>query len=354
MPHLPFVSMRGSVRSEESADDSETAVPAGVSVGDPMPRITLPLVSGDLFDSWAPVTLGLAMVYWLGAPPEASVVAQLSDKLAACETLLYFVAASLPEALGGCSSWLLDRANELGRAFGTNGPLGIVVDAGGRVAALLPTPTSDGVASLAAWLHAESTPAVVRARAPVLLLDRVIEPPLRQTLIEHWRRSDKVADVVGSAAGNVVNDDVKRRQDVKLVDPKLFVEVRDCVVRRVVPVIAQAFHSRIMVIETPTVGCYDVATGGWFRRHRDNTSGYSAHRQFALSLNLNVDDEYDGGELRFPEFGRQLYRPTPGGALVFSCSLLHEVMPVTRGRRFGVFVFLSATAPSVSRRSVPS
>jgi predicted 2-oxoglutarate/Fe(II)-dependent dioxygenase YbiX len=44
--------------------------------------------------------------------------------------------------------------------------------------------------------------------------------------------------------------------------------------------------------------------------------------------------------VRFPEFGRQLYRPEAGGALVFSCSLLHEAVPVNRGRRFGLFTFL--------------
>lgn len=33
-------------------------------------------------------------------------------------------------------------------------------------------------------------------------------------------------------------------------------------------------------------------------------------------------------------------RPAAGGGLVSSCALLHEVMPVTRGRRFAVFTFL--------------
>ena len=88
-------------------------------------------------------------------------------------------------------------------------------------------------------------------------------------------------------------------------------------------------------------------SGGRFGRHRDNTSSYTAHRQFALSLNLNPDEEYAGGELRFPEFGRELYRPVAGGALVFSSSLLHEVVPLTRGRRFGVFTFLSANGSPV-------
>ena len=41
-----------------------------------------------------------------------------------------------------------------------------------------------------------------------------------------------------------------------------------------------------------------------------------------------------------PEFGPHLYRPAPGGAVVFSCSHLHEVTRVTGGRRFALLSFL--------------
>jgi predicted 2-oxoglutarate/Fe(II)-dependent dioxygenase YbiX len=312
-----------------------------------MPRITLPLASGRLFDSWDPAICGLAMAFWLGAPPEATVAAQLADTLAACETLLYLVAAALPGIAADAASSLLDRTNELGRAFGGNGSLAILVDSAGRVAALLPTPTPDDVAALATQLYRATTPAVVQAQAPVLLLERVIEPALCQTLIEYWQRGDKLANEVGSANGNIVKAEVKRRLDVPLDNAKLFRQLRDCLVRRVAPAISQAFHTHTMVIEAPHIGCYDAAFGGWFRRHRDNTSSQTAHRQFAVSVNLNAGDEYDGGELRFPEFGRELYRPATGAALVFSSALLHEVIPMTRGRRFGVFTFMSASGPAL-------
>ena len=42
----------------------------------------------------------------------------------------------------------------------------------------------------------------------------------------------------------------------------------------------------------------------------------------------------------FPEFGRKTYRPPEGGALVFSCGALHQVMPVTKGRRYAFLAFL--------------
>ena len=64
----------------------------------------------------------------------------------------------------------------------------------------------------------------------------------------------------------------------------------------------------------------------------------TAHRRFAVSVNLNED--YEGGEISFPEYGPRRYRPAAGAALVFSCSLLHGVSPVTRGRRYVFLPFL--------------
>ena len=49
----------------------------------------------------------------------------------------------------------------------------------------------------------------------------------------------------------------------------------------------------------------------------------------------------EGGALRFREYGEQLYEVERGTAVVWSASLLHEVLPVTKGRRFvlGVHMF---------------
>src|SRR4029078_7193613 len=75
------------------------------------------------------------------------------------------------------------------------------------------------------------------------------------------------------------------------------------------------------------------------RAHRDNTTKGTAHRRFAVTINLNTE-EFDGGELRLPEFCDKSYRAPPGGAVVFSCSLLHEALPVTKGTRYAYLPFL--------------
>jgi predicted 2-oxoglutarate/Fe(II)-dependent dioxygenase YbiX len=100
----------------------------------------------------------------------------------------------------------------------------------------------------------------------------------------------------------------------------------------------RAFHYQPTRIERWMVGCYDSATGGFFRPHRDNTTAATAHRVFACTINLNAED-YEGGDLRFPEYGARSYRAPTGGAVIFSCSLLHEALPVTRGRRYALLPF---------------
>src|SRR5204863_9306357 len=86
-----------------------------------------------------------------------------------------------------------------------------------------------------------------------------------------------------------------------------------------------------------------------FRAPRDNTTKGTAHRRFAVSVNLN--DDFDGGELSFPEYGPRSFKPPTGAAVVFSCSLLHAVSQVTRGRRYAFLPFLYDDAAAKVREA---
>ena len=102
---------------------------------------------------------------------------------------------------------------------------------------------------------------------------------------------------------------------------------------------------------------YEARAGGYLDPHRDNSSPTNANRRFTMTVNLNAGD-YDGGELRFREYGEQLYAVERGTAIVWSASLLHEVLPVTKGRRLvlGVHMFagnLTAQAPVERLQLVP-
>ncbi|MDB5442644.1 MAG: hypothetical protein JWP73_1020, partial [Phenylobacterium sp.] len=78
-----------------------------------------------------------------------------------------------------------------------------------------------------------------------------------------------------------------------------------------------------------------------------NITFQTAHRKFACSINLNAD--FEGGDLRFPEFGPQTYRPAVGGAVVFSCALLHEAMRIGKGRRYAFLPFFTDEAGAAVR-----
>jgi predicted 2-oxoglutarate/Fe(II)-dependent dioxygenase YbiX len=172
---------------------------------------------------------------------------------------------------------------------------------------------------------------------------RVFEPGLCRRLIDYFdaggaSASGFMRQVEGRTVG--MHDPAhKRRDDKEIADAAL----RDaCVARirdRLVPEIDRAFQFRATRIERHIVACYDAQSGGHFRPHRDNTTAGTAHRRFAVSLVLN-SGQFDGGQLRFPEFGPRTYSPPAGGAVVFSCSLLHEATPVTRGRRYCYLPFL--------------
>jgi predicted 2-oxoglutarate/Fe(II)-dependent dioxygenase YbiX len=108
---------------------------------------------------------------------------------------------------------------------------------------------------------------------------------------------------------------------------------------RLKPELEKVFQYRADLIERFIVARYDAEDGGYFRAHRDNTTPGTAHRKFAVSINLNAE-EFEGGDLRFAEFGPRTYRPPTGGAVVFSCSLLHEATPVTKGTRYAFLPFL--------------
>jgi predicted 2-oxoglutarate/Fe(II)-dependent dioxygenase YbiX len=176
---------------------------------------------------------------------------------------------------------------------------------------------------------------------PILVVPRVFEPDFCASLIAEYDRAGGVdsgfvrSDEHGRTVA-VVDHSHKRRGDLVIKDPELRAGMKERIERRLVPEIRRAFQFTATRVERYLVACYE--PGDHFRAHRDNTTKGTAHRRFAVTINLN--DGYAGGDLRFPEFSRGTHRAPMGGAIVFSCSLLHEAMPVTEGRRYCSVPFL--------------
>jgi peroxiredoxin/predicted 2-oxoglutarate/Fe(II)-dependent dioxygenase YbiX len=179
-------------------------------------------------------------------------------------------------------------------------------------------------------------------QAPVLLIPRVLEPEVCRALVQLFetepvRDSGFMREVDGKTV-EILDHGFKKRRDINLSETPWLEPINKLMIRRVKPEIEKVFQFSITRFERHIVARYDAADQGFFNRHRDNTTKGTAHRRFAMSLNLNTG-AYEGGCLRFPEYGPQLYRPETGEAVIFSCSLLHEATPVTQGQRFALLSF---------------
>ena len=178
--------------------------------------------------------------------------------------------------------------------------------------------------------------------APALIIPNVFELDFCDHLVGlHKQNGGKDTGFMRDEEGKtkvIVDHGYKSRTDFILEDNvDLCASIRDRIVRRVVPMMERFFQYRPTRMERYMVSCYSAATNGHFWRHRDNVNKGAEHRRFAASFNMN--DDFDGCGLMFPEFGRTLYRAPRGGGIIFSTAALHEVMPITRGERYAFIPF---------------
>ena len=201
------------------------------------------------------------------------------------------------------------------------------------------------IADLIAYLDALPPPsefAGFELQAPIIVLPNVFERELCDRLIGLYEAhggvdSGFMREVDGKTVG-VMNHDHKSRRDYIIEEKELISELQNRFRRRVVPEIAKIHQYHATRMERYIVACYSAEEDAHFKAHRDNTTSGTAHRRFAVSVNLNED--FDGGEVTFPEYGLRHFKAPVGGAVVFSCSLLHAVSKVTRGRRYAFLPFL--------------
>jgi len=193
----------------------------------------------------------------------------------------------------------------------------------------------------------------LRLQAPIIFLPNVFEREFCEKLVglyETYGGEDSgfMREVDGKTVA-VVDYRHKRRADYTIEDEVLRKTIQQKIVKRIVPEIEKVHQFKATRMERYIVACYESENGGHFRSHRDNTTKGTAHRRFAVSINLNSD--FDGGEVSFPEYGPQSFKPPVGGAVIFSCSLLHAASAVTRGTRYAFLPFLYDDAAAALREA---
>ncbi|MBM3571144.1 MAG: redoxin domain-containing protein, partial [Alphaproteobacteria bacterium] len=223
--------------------------------------------------------------------------------------------------------------------------LTFLLDANQRVIEVVPGAGAPAVE--AAWARLSDLPRPAGgsqrdALAPVLIIPNVLDDAWCRRIIEIWRTRGHEEGSVATTrneAGRAINYGAKKRLDHHVTDLNLARDIALTIGPRLASETTKAFFFDEFKLDSFVICAYDSARGDFFKPHRDNLIPALAHRRFAVTINLNTD-EFEGGGLRFAEYGAHTYRPPQGGAIVFSCSLLHEVLSPTKGTRFALLTFL--------------
>ncbi len=175
--------------------------------------------------------------------------------------------------------------------------------------------------------------------APVLQIPNVLSPTECAQVIKTFEtgcpffvRPPHPNEHAGTFKVPVYEHNRQDRVDSMVKDKNLMELLDQRIWGSVIPMIQKSFAFTATRREMLHIARYVGDRNGVDMGHRDNTAPAGAHRRFALSLNLN--DEFEGGEIHFKEFSQYGYKSAAGSALVFSSSLLHEVSEITSGTRY--------------------
>jgi peroxiredoxin len=332
-----------------------------LSVGDIAPACVLPDRDGSLVDLRSDAIAGnvIVIVLW---PAYTTVVTKVVanyrsrlGEMGSAGIRFFCVMRTRPEGMAGRDILfpvLCDIDGKTFRAFDADARdhlTTVVLRPNYHVAAIVRSgPKVHAADALAAVqrLAAERKPTSMALHPPVLMVPEVLTCEECRRLIDVYETRGKAFVQPGPGIDYMGTDYKMRipeygrrdRIDHWIVEEDIKVFLRSRLQNRLFPEIAKAFYYNITAWERMRIGCYEGERGGELHGHRDNGEP-TPYRRFAMSMNLNVD-EFSGGELRFPEFGDQRYRPDNGTAFVFSSALLHEAMHVTAGRRLVLLAFL--------------
>jgi predicted 2-oxoglutarate/Fe(II)-dependent dioxygenase YbiX len=324
--------------------------PPPLDIGDIAPRFTFPRQDGgEPFDSHADTVAGKPMVLAIAPDAATAPAAQLIASAADIEGS--GAHAIVMTRRGGAPAALVDDGGQASAFFaGDKGRGTVVIGRNGHVLALFrdePETQATRALKLVQALAADSQPKPAERQAPVLIVPNVFTAADCKRLMTVYNMDGNVFVEPGHGVQNQKSDYKMRipeygrkdRIDHWVVNQKTQALINDRLQRRLFPEIYKAFHYRVTRHERYRIGSYEGERGGELHGHRDNVQANVAHRRFACSINLNAED-FEGGELAFPEFGAQRFSPATGEAVVFSSSLLHEPLHVTKGRRLVLLAFL--------------
>ncbi|MFW0777203.1 MAG: GlcNAc-transferase family protein [Rickettsiales bacterium] len=233
-------------------------------------------------------------------------------------------------------------------AFAVNNNLKIISRHSGMAASQLATAVFDDCSvHRAAYLDEQKEVQTFSKMPPALMVPNVFSKEFCARCIEAFETGHTFDGTVGGGKEAGYKPGSKLRTD-HVVHGELLREIDDKLSRSLFPEIKKVFGFEVTHREYYKIGLYDGERGGFFKHHRDNFDEKMGYRRIAMTLNLN--DDYEGGGLRFPEYDENIYRPKAGSAIAFSSSTMHEARKVTKGKRYVVVGFFHGVQDEAYRQ----
>jgi prolyl 4-hydroxylase len=124
---------------------------------------------------------------------------------------------------------------------------------------------------------------------------------------------------------------VRRTERVILTEP----ELARALYSKIVAHVPAALVGMEPIAANDCIRCYRYQVGDFFKPHQDTHFVRSASERSLLSIVVYLNDDFEGGEVVFPD-GARVLRPTPGTAVVFGHRLVHESRPILRGIKYAL------------------
>ena len=143
-----------------------------------------------------------------------------------------------------------------------------------------------------------------------------------ETGIHHDKRP---RNLVQNNIVNLVGDDVQWIYD------RMIHILNDC---------NQHFQFDITEMRGISIVRYDI--GDHYKKHHDLLMEMEGSRKLSISIQLSEPEDYDGGELVLYTGEIPIYSPTlKGSGIMYVATIVHEVLPVTRGHRYSLVAHYS-------------
>ena len=163
---------------------------------------------------------------------------------------------------------------------------------------------------------------------PYIIIENVLDNKLFNDLIDYYSKN----------INKVILNKTKTKDREHIHTNKLLTDIIDNKLSRTVfPEVKKIYNYDIKFREDYKICNYASSSSGRFHQHRDTPHPHN-HRKFAMSLLLN--DDYEGGELYFPEYNIKL-KPKKNTAVIFPGILSHGILDVTKGNRMSLITFFT-------------